>query len=89
MPVIKSAMKRVRTIKSATARNHSKISAMRTSIKNFEAAVQQGAENAEELLNEAYSKIDRTKSKGLIKKNNASGKKARLARLLSEKKNTK
>ncbi len=38
MPVIKSAMKRVRTNEKAAARNRSQLSAMRTSIKAFEIA---------------------------------------------------
>ena len=49
MPVIKSAMKRVRTSEKAAARNRSQMSAMRTSIKAFEIAATNNAENANEL----------------------------------------
>lgn len=84
MPVIKSAMKRVRTNEKAAARNRSQMSAMRTSIKTFETAASNGAENASELLTQAYSKIDRAKSKGLIKANNAARRKSRLAKQLSK-----
>jgi hypothetical protein len=38
---------------------------MRTSIKAFEIAAKNNAENANELLNTAYSRIDRAKTKVL------------------------
>ncbi len=79
MPVIKSAMKRVRTNEKAAARNRSQLSAMRTSIKAFEIAAKNNAENANELLNTAYSRIDRAKTKGLIKANKAARDKSRLS----------
>lgn len=84
MPVIKSAMKRVRTNEKVAARNRSQLSAMRTSIKAFEIAAKNNAENANELLNTAYSRIDRAKTKGLIKANNAGRKKSRLAKMLAK-----
>ena len=50
LPNIASQIKRVRTNKKSTLANNSQTSAMRTAIKKFEAAVAEGAENAEELL---------------------------------------
>ena len=41
---------------------------MRTAIKKFDAAVAEGAENAEELLRAAHKAIDGAASKGLIHK---------------------
>lgn len=84
MPVIKSAMKRVRTNEKAADRNRSQLSAMRTSIKAFETAAKNSSDDAAELLTNAYSKIDKAKSKGLIKANNAANKKSRLAKQLNK-----
>ena len=50
----------------------------------FEAAVAEGAENAEELLRAAHKAIDGAASKGLIHKNKASRDKSRLAAKLSK-----
>ena len=52
--------------------------------KKFEAAVAEGAENAEELLRAAHKAIDGAASKGLIHKNKASRDKSRLAAKLSK-----
>ena len=57
---------------------------MRTAIKKFDAAVAEGAENAEELLRAAHKAIDGAASKGLIHKNKASRDKSRLAAKLSK-----
>ena len=83
MPNIASQIKRVRTNKKSTLANNSQTSAMRTAIK-FEAAVAEGAENAEELLRAAHKAIDGAASKGLIHKNKASRDKSRLAAKLSK-----
>ena len=68
LPNIASQIKRVRTNKKSTLANNSQTSAMRTAIKKFEAAVAEGAENAEELLRAAHKAIDGAASKGLIHK---------------------
>ena len=52
--------------------------------KKFDAAVAEGAENAEELLRAAHKAIDGAASKGLIHKNKASRDKSRLAAKLSK-----
>jgi small subunit ribosomal protein S20 len=79
MPNIKSAIKRVSTNNAANKRNSGQKTAMRTTIKKFEAAVASNADNVKELYITASSAIDRAKTKGLIHKNNASRNKARLA----------
>lgn len=84
LPNIASQIKRVRTNKKSTLANNSQTSAMRTAIKKFDAAVAEGAENAEELLRAAHKAIDGAASKGLIHKNKASRDKSRLAAKLSK-----
>lgn len=81
MPQIKSAMKRVKTIASANLRNTSQRSEMRSTVKKFEAAVESGSKDTEELFRNASKAIDMAKSKGLIKANKAARDKSRLAKL--------
>ncbi|WP_394814146.1 30S ribosomal protein S20, partial [Phocaeicola dorei] len=45
MPIIKSAIERVRTSEKAQARNASQMSEMRTAVKKFDKAKVAGAEN--------------------------------------------
>ncbi|MBJ8349510.1 MULTISPECIES: 30S ribosomal protein S20 [Streptococcus] len=69
---IKSAGKRAALTSKQNERNAAQKSAMRTTIKAFE------ANPTEELYKAASSSIDKAKSKGLIHKNKASRDKARL-----------
>ncbi|KDA45439.1 30S ribosomal protein S20, partial [Ligilactobacillus animalis] len=71
MPIIKSAIERVKTNEKANARNSAELSKMRTAIKKFEKAKTAGAEDVEKLYREAVSAVDRAHSKGLIKANKA------------------
>ena len=84
MPNIKSQVKRVKTNEKRRQFNASYKASMRTAIKKFNAAVAEGAENAEELLRAAHKAIDGAASKGLIHKNKASRDKSRLAAKLSK-----
>ena len=49
MPIIKSAIERVRVNEKAAARNASQMSAMRTAIKKFDKAKLAGADNLDDL----------------------------------------
>ena len=49
MPIIKSAIKRVKVNEQANARNAQQLSAMRTAVKKFDKAVVANADNKEEL----------------------------------------
>lgn len=80
MPVIESAIQRVRLTKKQHDRNEPQISAYRTAVKKFEKASVAGADNLVELYKAASSAIDHAYSKGLIKKNKASREKSRLAK---------
>jgi len=84
MPNIKSAKKRVLVIDKKTQQNKAIKSALKTQIKKFLAAVAAGdQESANALYPETVSAIDSAASKGLIHKNNAANKKAKLAKKLA------
>ena len=84
MPNIKSAKKRVKIIEKKTLRNSMIKSAYKTSVKNFEAAIEAGKINeAKALFVEATKKIDQACSKGVIVKNTAAGKKSNLSKKLN------
>ena len=84
MPNIKSAKKRVLVIEKKTAVNKAVKSALKTQIKKFLAAVTAGnEEEATKLYPETVSAIDSAASKGILHKNNAANKKAKLAKKLN------
>lgn len=84
MPNIKSAIKRVLVNDKNRAHNATVKSAMRTTVKNAEAALAEGnVETAKEALLLASKKLDKAASKGLIHKNAAARKKSRLAKKLN------
>jgi small subunit ribosomal protein S20 len=81
VPNIKSAEKRVRLTQRRTLRNASLKSAMRTTIKKFEAALaQQNVEQARLALRIACRALDKAVTKGIIHRNKANRKKSRLTR---------
>ncbi|AVK60601.1 30S ribosomal protein S20 [Lactobacillus sp. CBA3606] len=79
MPIIKSAIERVKTNNKANARNTTQMSAMRTAVKKFETAKTTGADNVDDLYLAAVSAVDKAASKGLIKRNKAARDKSRMA----------
>ena len=84
MPNIKSAKMRVLVIEKKTAVNKAVKSALKTQIKKFLAAVTAGnKEEATKLYPETVSAIDSAASKGILHKNNAANKKAKLAKKLN------
>ncbi len=84
MPNIKSAEKRVLVSKKKTLENKAVKSALKTQIKKFLAAVQTGNKDAATALYpETVSAIDSAASKGILHKNNAANKKAKLAKKLA------
>ncbi|GAJ25360.1 SSU ribosomal protein S20p [Liquorilactobacillus sucicola DSM 21376 = JCM 15457] len=84
MPIIKSAIKRVKTNEKANARNSAQLSAVRSAVKKFENAKTTGADNVEDLYKEAIAAVDKAKSKGLIKANKAARDKSRLTARLAK-----
>lgn len=84
MPNIKSAKKRVLVTEKKTKENKMIKSALKTTIKKFLAAVEAGdKETANTLYPETVSAIDSAASKGILHKNNAANKKAKLAKKLA------
>ncbi|ASS76116.1 30S ribosomal protein S20 [Tumebacillus algifaecis] len=80
MPNIKSAVKRVKTTSNRTLRNAAAKSALRTSIKKFEAALASNDTNTASFLKQALRSLDKAVTKGLVHKNTAARKKSRLTK---------
>ena len=73
-------MKHVRADKKKRDRNLQRKSALRTVLRQTEAAIADGEmEQAEELYRQAVSQLDRAAGKGIIKKGMANRKKSRLS----------
>lgn len=83
MPNIKSAKKRVKVIEVKTAQNKRLNSALKTSIKKANAAIDTNASDKEEAIRVTMKKIDQACAKGLLHKNCAARKKSALARKLN------
>lgn len=84
MPNIKSAKKRVKVSEKKNLRNRMIKSAVRTSVKKLEAAIAADPQTANAQLVVATSAIDKAASKGVMHKNAANRKKARLAKQLAK-----
>jgi len=80
MPHHKSAEKRVRTNELSRQRNIAATTRMRTAIKAVRVAATRAA--GETALRETGAILDRTASKGIIKRETASRQKARLAKFV-------
>lgn len=80
MPNIKSAAKRDQIAKVRAARNKAAKTALKTTLKKFDAAVAEGNRDAAvSTYKVAVKTVDRAVAKGLIHKNNAAHKKSRMA----------
>ena len=82
MPIIKSAKKAVRGSLKKKAFNDRRKRVMKEVIKKIEKTIKTDKKEAEKMLSSAYQAIDKAAKKGVIKKNNAARKKARLTRLV-------
>ena len=79
------AEKRVRQNVSTRARQKGQATTVRSAIKRVIAAVEENADNTNELLNDTLGLIDSAASKGLIHKNKAAREKSRLQTLVNNK----
>jgi small subunit ribosomal protein S20 len=77
---IKSAKKRALTAVKRNERNKMVKSSLRTAIRKF---VEAGPQDGATKLNAAFAALDKAASKGVIHKNTAARKKARLAKKLA------
>lgn len=84
MPNIKSAEKRVLVGERNNLRNRIVKSSVKTAVKKFDTAVAGSDANAAALFANAASAVDKAASKGVIHKNAANRKKARLAKKLAK-----
>ncbi len=81
MPNIKSAKKRVLVSNKKAAQNKMIKNEVRTYVKKVELLVNEGkTEEAKLALNETFSVIDSAVSKGVLHRNNAANKKAKLSK---------
>ena len=84
MANIKSQIKRIGTNEKAHQRNISAKSAIRTAVKKVKVAVEaKDVKAAEELLNKAFTLIDKSVSDGIQHKNTAARQKSELSNLVN------
>jgi len=77
----RAALKQVRQSRINRLRNRSRLSQMKTVIRQYKDKLAEGnMEDAEAMLPTVYSVIDKTAQKGVIEKNTASRYKARLTK---------
>ena len=85
MPNIKSAKKRVIVSQKKALQNKMLKSALKTSLKKYEAAINAGdMALAQSLYNDTVKKIDQAVAHGVIHKNNAARKKSRFTLMLNK-----
>ena len=81
MPNIKSAKKRTKIIAAKTLKNQMFKTALKTTIKKYEAAVVGNDKaNLKQTYKDAVKKIDKAAARGLIHKNKAARKKSQFAK---------
>ena len=83
MPNIKSAKKRVLVAEVRTARNKARNSALKTSIKKANAAIDNNDANKAEAVKAAVKSIDQAAAKGILHKNCAAHKKSAMIKKLN------
>lgn len=84
MPNIRSSIKRVRVNKKKNLRNRMVKSGVKTAVKKYTLALNTDKTAAPEKLSAASSALDRAVAKGVLHKNTASRKKARIALALNK-----
>ena len=85
MPNIKSAKKRVLVNETKALRNKMEKSALKTSLKKFDAAVAEGNRSEADIAYKvAVKAVDKAAAKGLLHKNNAANKKSSLTLKLNK-----
>lgn len=82
MPITQSAKKAVRASLRKKAFNDQRKRVMKEIIKKIEKIAKTNKAEAVKMLSDAFQSIDKAAQKGVIKKNNAARKKARLSRLV-------
>ena len=84
MANIKSAKKRVRVIKTKTLQNQMFKSQLKTTMKKFDASLNDGKDAADSAYKSAVKKIDQAVSRGILHKNTAARRKSKLTLKLNK-----
>lgn len=84
MPNIRSSEKRVRVSRKKNLRNRMVKSKVKTAVKKYTLALNSDLNGATEKLSAAASALDRAVAKGVVHKNVANRKKARMAKALNK-----
>jgi len=84
LPNIQSAIKRVKVGEKKNLRNRIVKSKVKTAIKKFDAELAENPANAGAQYSATTSAIDKAVSKGIVHKNTANRKKARLAKQMAK-----
>ena len=84
MPNIKSAIKRVKVNEKKNLRNRIVKSKVKTAMKKFDAELAENPANAGAQYSATTSAIDKAAAKGIMHKNTANRKKARLAKQMAK-----
>ncbi len=84
MANIKSALKRVRSDRRKTLRNRMVKTGVKTAVKKYSIALENDLQSAPAVLSAASSALDKAVSKGILHKNTANRKKARMAKALQK-----
>lgn len=82
MPITQSAKKAIRGSLRKKAVNDQRKKTMKEIIKKIEKTAKTDKAGAAKMLSSAFQAIDKSAQRGVIKKNNAARKKARLSRLV-------
>ena len=80
----KSGIKRARQAKKRQARNLGAKKVVRQAFKMAERAIKSSSSEALDLLNKAYSAIDKAVQRGIVHRNKAARKKSRLSKKLKK-----
>jgi small subunit ribosomal protein S20 len=84
MPILKSPAKRMRSDAKKKLLNLESKTRLKTLYKNLTLLVKEKSKDAEKKVRELSSQLDKAASRGIIKKNTASRKKARIAKLFAK-----
>ena len=84
MPIIKSAIKQMKQAEAARDRNRAVKASFKSKVKLIQKDLDAGGKNASVLASEAFSAIDKAAKRGIIHKNAAARKKAKISIQLTQ-----
>lgn len=85
MPIIKSAIKKVRKDKKRTKENLKSIESYKKIFKDIKKAFEKGGKNISELIKKYYSQVDKAVKKKVIHKNKGNRLKSKVKKFISGK----